>query len=153
MSEGLGDGRIQQFLATRDVVVLATVQADGSPLAMPVWFLHGPDALTMISETDTQKVRNLRREPRVCVVAEAGTSSDLRGVIVQGHAEFLDESPERQALVHAFLQKYHPALERRWRGRLLPPDRVMFRIVPTRVTSWGLPAWAGPRPAPCAGCA
>ena len=153
MSEGLGDGRIQQFLATRDVVVLATIQADGSPLAMPVWFLHGPDALTMISETDTQKVRNLRREPRVCVVAEAGTSSDLRGVIVQGRVEFLHESPERQALVQAFLQKYHPALERRWRGRVLPPDRVMFRIVPTRVTSWGLPAWAGPRPAPCAGCA
>ena len=140
MNEWLGEGSIQQFLATRDVVVLATIQADGSPLAMPVWFLHDPDALTMISETDTQKVRNLRREPRVSVVAEAGTSSDLRGVIVQGHAEFLDESPERQALVHAFLQKYHPALERRWRGRVLPPDRVMFRIVPTRVTSWGLPA-------------
>jgi PPOX class probable F420-dependent enzyme len=140
MTEGLGDGRIQQFLATRGVVVLATIQADGSPLAMPVWFLHDAAALTMISETDTQKVRNLRREPRACVVAEAGTPSDLRGVIVQGRAEFLHESPERQALVHAFLRKYHPALERRWGGMVLPPDRVMFRIVPTRVTSWGLPA-------------
>ena len=140
MTEGLGDGRIQQFLATREVVVLATIQADGSPLAMPVWFLHGPTALTVISETDTQKVRNLRREPRVCVVAEAGTPSDYRGVIVRGRAEFLAESPERRALVHAFLQKYRPALERRWGGTVLPQDRVMFRIVPTRVTSWGLPA-------------
>ena len=140
MTEGLGEGRIQQLLATRDVVVLATIQADGSPLAMPVWFLHDPDALTMISEADTQKVRNLRREPRVCVVAETGTPSDFRGVIVRGRVEFLHESPERQALVFAFLRKYHPALERRWGGKVMPQDRVMFRIVPTRVTSWGLSA-------------
>jgi PPOX class probable F420-dependent enzyme len=140
MSERLADSRIQRFLATKDVVVLATVQADGSPLAMPVWLLHHPSALTMISEADTQKVRNLRRDPRVCVVAEAGTPSDYRGVIIRGRAEFLAESEERRALVRAFLEKYHPALERRWGGNAMPPDRVMFRIVPDRVQSWGLPA-------------
>ncbi len=29
-------------------------------------------------------------------------------------------------------------LERLWRGRVMPPDRVMFRTVPERVRSWGL---------------
>ena len=38
---------------------------------MPMWFLHAPATLTMISVADTQKVRNLRRDPRVSVVAEA----------------------------------------------------------------------------------
>ena len=66
----LDDPKIERFLATKDVVVLATVQADGSPLAMPMWFLHDPAELTMISVAATQKVRNLRRDPRVCVVAE-----------------------------------------------------------------------------------
>ncbi len=140
MTERLEDPRIQRFLATKEVVVLATVQADGSPLATPVWLLHGLKALTMISEADTQKVRNLRRDPRVCVVAEAGTPSDYRGVIIQGRAEFLAESEERRGLVRAFLEKYHPALERRWGENVMPADRVMFRIVPTRVSSWGLPA-------------
>lgn len=138
MTEGLSDPRIQLFLATREVVVLATVQADGSPLAMPVWFLHGPDALTMISVATTQKVRNLRRDPRVCVVGEAGTRSGTRGVVIQGRAEFLPESQERQALVHALLTKYHPELRRLWGGGEIPPDRVMFRVVPNRVRSWGL---------------
>lgn len=140
MTERLDDPRIQRFLATKTVVVLATVQADGSPLAMPVWVLHGPKTLTMISEADTQKVRNLRRDPRVCVVAETGTPSDYCGVIIRGRAEFLAESEERRGLVCAFLEKYHPALERRWRGRAMPPDRVMIRVVPNRVQSWGLPA-------------
>ncbi len=138
MAERLEDAGIQRFLATKEVVVLTTVQPDGSPLATPVWFLHGPDALTLISEADTQKVRNLRRDPRVCIVAEAGTRADIRGVIIQGRAEFLPESQERHALARAFLEKYHPDLGRRWGGGVMPPDRVMFRIVPNRARSWGL---------------
>lgn len=140
MTERLRDERIQRFLATKEVVVLATVQADGSPLAMPVWFLHSPDALTMISQAATQKVRNLRRDPRVCVVVEAGGLSAVRGVIIQGRAEFLPESEERRMLAGAFLKKYQPELRRLWGGDAMPPDRVMFRIVPERVRSWGLSA-------------
>lgn len=140
MNERLEDERIQRFLATKEVVVLATVQADGSPLAMPVWFLHSVDALTMISQANTQKVRNLRRDPRVCVVAEAGGPAGIRGVIIQGRAEFLLESDERHRLARAFLKKYHPELGRLWGGDVMPPDRVMFRIAPDRIRSWGLSA-------------
>ncbi len=61
---GLDEAQIQGFLATKDVVVLATVQADGAPLAMPMWFLHDPAALTMISVDATQKVRKWRRRVR-----------------------------------------------------------------------------------------
>ena len=138
MTERLGDAGLQQFLATKAVVVLATIQADGSPLATAMWFLHDADALTMISVADTQKVRNLRRDPRVSVVAEGGTGSDISGVTIQGRAGFLDECAERRSLVDRLLVKYHPHLERRWGSRTMPHDRVMFRIEPTRVTSWGL---------------
>ena len=31
-----------------------------------------------------------------------------------------------------------PQLEKYWNGRVMPPDRVMFRIVPEHVRSWGL---------------
>jgi PPOX class probable F420-dependent enzyme len=134
----LAEARIQAFLATKEVVVLATVQADGGPLAMPMWFLQDPAALTMISVAGTQKVRNLHRDPRVCVVAEGGVTGDVRGVSVHGRAEFLSDGPERRALVERFVEKYRPYLERRWGGRAMPADRVMFRIAPSRVRSWGL---------------
>ena len=134
----LDESAVQRFLATKDVVLLATVQADGAPLAMPMWFLHDPAALTMISVAGTQKTRNLHRDPRVCVVAEGGVTGDVRGVSVHGRAEFLADGPERRALAERFAEKYHPYLERRWGGRAMPADRVMFRIVPSRVRSWGL---------------
>jgi PPOX class probable F420-dependent enzyme len=134
----LSDAAVQRFLATKDVVVLATVQPDGSPLAMAMWFLHDPDTLTMISVGNLQKVRNLRRDPRVCVVGEAADAAGIRGVVVQGRAEFLEDGPTRRALVERFLKKYHPLLEGYWSGRTMPPDRVMFRIVPSKVLSWGM---------------
>jgi PPOX class probable F420-dependent enzyme len=134
----LDDPRIQGFLATKDVAVLATVQADGSPLAMPMWFLHAPESLTMISVADTRKVRNLKADPRVSVVAEAvAGSGEVRGVTVQGRAEFLPDGPARRALVDRFHAKYR-RLEKLWGGKAMPPNRVMFKIAPSRVRSWGL---------------
>jgi PPOX class probable F420-dependent enzyme len=134
----LDDARVQGFLATKEIAVLATVQADGAPLATPMWFLHAPAALTMISVVDTQKVRNLRRDPRVSVVAEAvAGGGEVRGLTVQGRAEFLSDGPERRALIERFHEKYR-GLERLWGGKAMPANRVMFRIVPSRVRSWGL---------------
>ena len=135
----LDDPAIQRFLASRHIALLATVQSDGAPLAMPMWFLHDPAALTMLSVETLQKVRNLRRDPRVCVVV--GTSGpggdDGGGVIVRGRVEFLADGPERRALAERFHDKY-PRLQRLWNGRAMPANRVMFRIAPARVTSWGL---------------
>src|SRR5437870_5392417 len=125
----LGDSAIQRFLATKDVAILATVQADGAPLAMPMWFLHDPASLTMISVEGTHKVRNLRRDARVCVVAEAGSGGgDERGVTVLGKAEFLADGPERRALVERFHAKY-PRLERLWTGRANLPHTLLLRIL------------------------
>ena len=72
------------------------------------------------------------------VVAEEGARGDIRGVTVLGQAAFLPDSPERRTRVERFLGKYTPHLERLWGGRAMPADRVMFRVTPTRVRSWGL---------------
>lgn len=117
--------------------MLSTIQADGSPLSTPMWFWHDTEALTMVSERGTGKVRNLRRDPRVCVVAESGTRADARAVIIGGRAEFIPDSPARRGLVRALLDKYRPNLGRRWGGDVLPPDRVMFRVVPAWVRTFG----------------
>jgi hypothetical protein len=138
MAERLADARIQAFLATRDVVVLATVRPDGGPAATPMWFLHDPEAVSMVTVADTPKLANIVHESRVAVVGEAGTRGDIRGVEVRGRATILPESEARRGLVARLLTKYHPDLERRWGGQALPADRVLFRIVPEHVRSWGL---------------
>jgi len=139
MSERLTDARVQAFLATKEVVVLSTVQRSGAPLAMPMWFLHTPQALFMISVAGLQKVRNLQRDPRVCVVAESGNrGAAIRGVVIQGLISFVKEPEHQRPIVERLLQKYDPDLARLWGGRMMPPNRVLFRIEPEKVRSWGL---------------
>jgi len=135
----LDQAEIQRFLAGRYIAVLATVQPDGSPLAMPMWFLPDASVITMLSVDDLQKVKNLHRDPRACVTVEtsAANGSEGRGVIVVGRAEFLSEGGERRALVERFHARY-PELRKHWGGLPMPANRVMFRIVPSRVSSWGL---------------
>jgi PPOX class probable F420-dependent enzyme len=138
-TDHLADERIQRYLDTKEVVTLATLGADGAPRAMAMWFLHTTDAILMLSVAKLQKERDLRRDPRVAVLAESTDAGQvIRGVSVRGRAEFLDDSPERRALVERFLAKYHPRLERLWGARAMPGNRVMFRIVPGHVRSWGL---------------
>ncbi len=139
MPEQLADARIQRFLATKEVVVLSTVQRGGAPLAMPMWFLPTPEAIYMISVDGLQKVRNLKRDPRVCVVAEAGNrGAEIRGVVIQGRAEFVEHAEQRRPIVDHLLSRYEPDLARLWGGRAMPPNRVLFRIVAEKVRSWGL---------------
>jgi len=136
----LTDPLVQSFLATREVVVLATLMPDGSPVATPMWFLPDGEALVMVSVDGLRKVSNVQRDSRVAVVAETTTPDGaIRGVSVRGHARILGDSAERRALVGRLLERYHPRLERIWGGRAMPSDRVMFRIVPGAVRSWGLP--------------
>jgi len=133
------DPRIQRYLSTKDIVVLGTINPDGTPLITAMWFLHDPAALTLISVDGLQKVRNLRRDPRLHIVGESGArGDDIKGIAIRGRAVFLDDTPERRALVARILDKYDPHLERYWGGRAMPADRVMFRVVPERVHTWGL---------------
>jgi len=137
-TERLADERIQRYLGTKEVVTLATLGPDGAPHGMAMWFLHTPDAILMLTVADLQKVRDLRRDPRVAVVAESVVDGGPRGVSVRGRAEILDESPERHAFVEAILAKYNPRLERLWGARAMPSNRIMFKIAPSYVRSWGL---------------
>ena len=133
------DPRVQQYLVGKEIVVLGTINSDGSPLVTAMWFLHDPAALTLISVDNLQKVRNLRRDPRLHIVAESGTrGAAIKGVAVRGRAEFLGDSPERRDLATRILDKYHPHLAEYWGGRAMPANRVMFRVVPQQVRTWGL---------------
>ena len=93
--------------------MLATLNPDGSPLAMPMWFLADAEAITMLSVDGLAKVRNLKADPRVCVVAEgAGERGNIRGVAVQGAPSSSPTSPRaapRGALPRALRPRIWPA--------------------------------------------
>jgi PPOX class probable F420-dependent enzyme len=139
MPARLDDHTIQHFLHRQDIAILATLQKDGAPLAMPMWFVADSESVYMVSVAETQKVRNLRRDSRVSVVVESGTrGADIRGVSIQGHVRFLAQAATYQPVVDRLLRKYDPHLATLWGGTTMPANRVIFQILPAKVHSWGL---------------
>ncbi len=77
MSDVLTDQDIDTFLVEHKLGVLATVNAEGNPDAVPIYFLRDPDyKMYFITPSETQKVTNIAAHPRVSltVVDEADRS-------------------------------------------------------------------------------
>lgn len=135
--ESFADPAVQKALEGPATAVLATVNPDGSPLATPMWYVHDASGFGMVSEDGLQKIHNLRRDPRVSIVVEIDRGGGPQCIIIQGTVEFLDSVADRRALGASFVEKYGESIEKRWGGRAVPDDRVLFRVHPRRTKRWG----------------
>jgi Pyridoxamine 5'-phosphate oxidase len=82
----LSDEEVAAFLAEQRTVVCATNGPDGWPHLMPLWYIVRGTAeapgLWAWTYAASQKVRNLRRDPRATLQVEAGEEYQLlRGVM------------------------------------------------------------------------
>lgn len=118
---------------------LVTINADGSPHVTIVWVgLDGPDIVIGKLMTD-QKVRNIRRDPRVSLSLEAdGEQWGMQYyLVVEGTARI--EEGGAPALLHDLAQRYiGPGAQ--FPPMPNPPQGYVIRISPTRVRGMG--PWA-----------
>jgi PPOX class probable F420-dependent enzyme len=128
------------FLREAKTIILCSIDREGYPHAVAMWFDVDPDgSVLMTTYAKSQKVRNLRRNPKVTLLAESGLSYDqLKGVMVRGRAEVI-EDVERctQLLVRIHVKmggESLPGIEDAIRERAR--KRVLLRIVPERTSSW-----------------
>ncbi|HKN98456.1 MAG TPA: PPOX class F420-dependent oxidoreductase [Pseudonocardiaceae bacterium] len=124
--------KIRQLLDGRNVATVATIGADGGPHTSVVWIGRDGDTVLFSSTAERQKVRNLRRDPRVSLTVFAA-DNPYQSVDIRGTAELV-EDPEK-ALPETLSQKYL--------GQSYPPEppetrRFTVRVTPRRITSFGL---------------
>jgi PPOX class probable F420-dependent enzyme len=80
------------FLAQGRTVTCATLGRDGWPHLMPLWYVIRDGQLWAWTYRKSQKVVNLRRDPRCTLQVEAGTEySELRGVMLACEAVIHEE--------------------------------------------------------------
>jgi PPOX class probable F420-dependent enzyme len=133
---------IRKFIAESKTVILVSNGVGGYPHPMPMWFAYGDDgSIGMTTYARSQKVLNLRRDPRVALLVEAGeVYQELRGVVMYGKAEVIDDV-ERviDTLVAANkLASGDPGQDRAIREgmRKNASKRVLIRLRPERIVSW-----------------
>src|SRR5262245_65579140 len=78
------------FFRERKKAALATIDGDGFPHVVAMNYFARDGASYMTSYGKAQKVVNIRRNPKVALMVEAGDEyAELRGVLVRGRCAIL----------------------------------------------------------------
>lgn len=119
---------------------VATLDKDGAPHLTTLWFAYLDGAFLFETYGKSQKVMNLRRDPRIAVLCERGTSyPELRGVSVQGRAEIVDGGERLQALMEVLVARNHRGLDAAEVTTIaasMAEKRVVVVVRPDKVISW-----------------
>jgi PPOX class probable F420-dependent enzyme len=130
------------FITSARVGRLATADADGQPMVVPICYAFDGAALYSAVDAkpkqsppeDLKRIRNLRENPRVSIVIDEYEEdwTKLRYVIIQGRAELLTDGPQFSHGVDLLTAKYA-----QYRTLGLPRERgLMIRVTPSRVSAW-----------------
>jgi PPOX class probable F420-dependent enzyme len=132
---------IAQFLRRSRTATVASVGPDGRPHLVAMWYGIIGDAVYIETKAKSQKAVNLRRDPRMIFMVEAGTSYDtLRGVSLEGNCMIISESGDDEywAAAVSVYERYtgpysdaaRPIVE------FMMNKRIVVKLVPDRVRSW-----------------
>jgi PPOX class probable F420-dependent enzyme len=149
----MSPAEIDEFVASSRNGTLATVGPDGQPHLTAMWFGVVDGEIWFETKAKSQKAVNLRRDPRVTFLLEAGDTYDtLRGVSFEGTAEIV-EDPEAifrvgisvwERYTGPYTEEVKPAVD------MMMNKRVAVRLVVNRIRSWDHPKLGMP-PMPLAG--
>ena len=93
------------FLRTTRIATLCTLNEDGSPNALPLWYEWDGSRVLMFSSSDTAKIRRLREDPRACLSVHDPVGAPEAWVSVEGTVEI--EADGGQALALKLAGRYY----------------------------------------------
>ena len=136
----MSDEEIDAFLHERQTMSVATFNHDQTIHLVAMWygFYEGKPAFETF--TKSQKIVNLKRDPRIAVLVEDGLTYDqLRGVSINGRAELVDEPTAVERFAEAIVAKNNPELPAEMRpqaAKMMARKRTVVIVRPERIASW-----------------
>jgi PPOX class probable F420-dependent enzyme len=125
------------FLHDARKAALATLDREGFPHVVAMNFVARDGAILMTSYGKAQKVVNIRRNPKVAVMVETGRAySELRGVMIRGQCEIIEDLATVEATMHAIRRKDSGATALEHGPLRTAPKRVVLRVIPKKIASW-----------------
>lgn len=133
------DEEARTFLAGRHTMNVATHGPDDRIHLVAMWygFLDGAPAFWTYARS--QKVVNLRRNPAMTCLVEAGeTYATLRGVELVGRGTVIDDPASVQAVGESVFERYTAPVDDAARQAVtaMAAKRVAVRVDAERVVSW-----------------
>jgi PPOX class probable F420-dependent enzyme len=137
----MSDEEVAAFLSESRIANIATIGPSGQPHLIAMWYGLLNGAVYFETKTKSQKAVNLRRDPRITCLIEAGDSYDqLRGVSIEGTAAIIEDpdAEEYWAVAVNVWERYNGPYTSEVRPLIEAAmnKRVVVRVDPVRVRSW-----------------
>jgi len=89
----LTEQEVADYLKTSRTIILVSNGAHGHPHPMPMWYaLEDDTTILMTTFRKSQKISNLKRDPKVSLLVESGDAyQELKSVLLYGNAEVIDD--------------------------------------------------------------
>jgi len=129
-----------EFIATQKNIQVCTLNRDGSPHLTTMWFALRERAIVLETFTKSQKIVNLRRDPRIAVLLEDGREYDeLRGVSINCEAELIDDYKTVHELHVAVVVRNQPGVTEEQAREFtaeMSRKKTVILVAPRKVMSW-----------------
>ena len=136
----MDEDEVWQFIESQKTVQVSSINRDGSPHLVPMWFFVSDKKIILVSYTKSQKIRNLTRNPKIAILFEDGDEyENLRGVSINAEANLLDEPGEVQSMEKKLIvrnQAQQQAADVEEIVRKSRSKKTAIVITPARIISW-----------------
>jgi len=129
----------REFIERSKTVIMGTINHDGYPHLVPMWFGLIDGLVHMHTYKTSQKAVNVGRNPRGSLLFEDGEDYDkLRGVFMRGRFEIVDDLELCYRIAVGSAKKYQGLSEEQVAGGLRHYVRKRVALVfhPEKISSW-----------------
>ena len=131
---------IEAFFEAEHTLQVASINADGTPHLVAMWFARYQGEIAFWTYGKSQKVVNLRRDPRLTVMVETGEKyEELKGVTISGRARLIEDLNEVFEFGYDLYERYWGPIEDeslREAVRTMGRKRVLIIVQPEKTVSW-----------------
>jgi PPOX class probable F420-dependent enzyme len=130
---------IDAFLGERQAMSMATVDGNNRIHLVAMWYGFLEGAVAFETKAKSQKVANLRRDPRLTVMVEAGDVYDeLRGVELAGTGEIVEDPDRIWELGVSVFERYNAPYTEEMKPfvEIMLRKRVVVKLHVEKTVSW-----------------
>jgi PPOX class probable F420-dependent enzyme len=135
----MSDEEIDEFLNGRRSMSCATIGADGRIHLVAMWYGFLDGCVALETKAKSQKIANLRRDPRMTVLVEDGeTYETLRGVELVGTVEIIEDPDRLFEIGKSVFSRYNAPYTEEMRPfvDIMLRKRVGVKLNVDKVVSW-----------------
>lgn len=136
----MNDEEVRAFLEEQRTLQVATIDHDGWPHLVAMWYALNNDRVVFWTYARSQKAVNLRRDARLTCLVEAGSHyAELRGVQIKGRASIIDDLQSVQRIGEMIYARYTDGPLNDATRQLITtqaPKRVIITVEPVEIVSW-----------------